>query len=1488
MGGGKLLDTDILCQKAEEALRERQSRLNSVRSEADVLRLVHELEVHQIELEMQNEELLLAKEKAELATAKYFDLYEFAPSGYFVLSREGRIIQVNLAGYKIFGIDRSQLKNHTFGFFVSSDSKPVFNLFLSRVFSSNTKETCNLTLSVPNDRYLHITGFAEPDNNECFVTVVDITEQKRAEKKLILANEELVILYEEKAKRAAELVLANKELSFQDSEKTKRAAELIVANKELLFQNNEKAKRAEELVLANIELLFQNDEKAKRAAELVLSNKELLLSNDENAKLAVELLLANKELLFQNDEKTHRSDELVLANIELLFQNQEKEKRAEELGVANKLISFQRDRLEEIASLVPGVVFQYRLHPDGTSCFPYASEAIRQIYRVNPEEVREDASKVFLNLHPDDYEDVVISIRESAKNLSLWQHEHRVKFEDGTIRSLYGNALPKTETDGSVLWHGFITDITERKDAENEFRESEERFRNLAEHSRVITWECDSKGLYTYISRVCTEVLGYEPETIIGKKHFYDLHPKQGREEFKTAAFEVFSRKELISDLENSMETIDNQIICVSTNGMPILDPQGNLTGYRGSDMDITQRKHSEAEIIYQLALINALLDSIPDMIFFKDTEGVYLGCNPQFSTFVGKSRSEIVGKTDHDLFEKAIADSFRQYDLEMLMQKLPRQNEEWITYPDGRKALLDTLKTPYWAGDGSLLGVLGISRDITERKKTEDELNLNESKLRAITGSANDAILMMDEQGLISFWNRAASLMFGYSNDEAIGQNLHELLVPKHYHLAANNALPVFFHTGQGDVLGKTSEVEAIRKDGQQIAVELSISSLHFNNAWHAVGIIKDITERKKIEKALLDSQARYSSMISNISDVIGIFGADGLVKYKSPNIEKIFGWLPEERVGMSIFSMIHPDDMEYAQKVFNSLLGEDNSVKTLEFRYKCKEGSYKPIELTAANLLNDPVINGILLNYRDISGRKATEEEKLKADITIGILSLAINQSPVTVLITDLAGNIESVNSRFTEVTGYIAEEVIGQNPKILKAGDRPDFDYKELWNTILSGGNWHGIFHNRKKNGELFWESAVISPVKDQYGTITHFLAVKEDITSRLKSEQEIKHKNEELQKLNFERDKFFAIIAHDLRGPLGSMKGMTEMMADESYEFTECETKEMTLELSRSVRNTFNLLENLLEWSQMDRGLTEFKPQKLGLMNMVTDCINVVTEQARGKGIALNVDIATGHEVLADKNMLQTVIRNLLSNAIKFTPKGGSVTISAKPAENDRMVISVKDTGIGMNDEMQNNLFNIGANTKRPGTGGEKSTGLGLLLCKEFVEKNGGEIRIESEQNHGTIFSFTIPSTGQQGNEKAHLNAEFTEKAAGKINNLKTLIAEDDNISAKLIHTIVKGFSREVLQAKTGKDAIQICLSNPDIDLVLMDIAMPLMDGYEATRQIRQFNQKVIIIAQTTFVFPADREKAFEAGCNDYIAKPYDKEALLGVIKKHIIK
>ena len=235
------------------------------------------------------------------------------------------------------------------------------------------------------------------------------------------------------------------------------------------------------------------------------------------------------------------------------------------------------------------------------------------------------------------------------------------------------------------------------------------------------------------------------------------------------------------------------------------------------------------------------------------------------------------------------------------------------------------------------------------------------------------------------------------------------------------------------------------------------------------------------------------------------------------------------------------------------------------------------------------------------------------------------------------------------------------------------------------------------------------------------------------------------NKELQELNVTKDKFFSIIAHDLRGPLGGFLGLTKIIANEPQILTDDQNKEMASALYSSAQNTYDLLQNLLEWSQMVRGNTTFIPQNLVLKDIITECLSLATESAREKSISLIMEISDELQVFADSNMLQTIIRNLLSNSIKFTRHRGRVTIAAEPAENNMIVISVKDTGIGMNNEMVQNIFRIDVNTKRTGTNNEASTGLGLLLCKEFVEKHGGEIVVKSVENKGSEFFFTIPCT-----------------------------------------------------------------------------------------------------------------------------------------------
>jgi len=393
-------------------------------------------------------------------------------------------------------------------------------------------------------------------------------------------------------------------------------------------------------------------------------------------------------------------------------------------------------------------------------------------------------------------------------------------------------------------------------------------------------------------------------------------------------------------------------------------------------------------------------------------------------------------------------------------------------------------------------------------------------------------------------------------------------------------------------------------------------------------------------------------------------------------------------------------------------------------------------------------------------------------------------------------------------------------------------------------------------------------------------THLQLYRQSIVLREQSMQ--------LKELIATKDKFFSIIAHDLRGPLGGFMGLTEMMADESMELSPEMQKEMIVDLNESARNIFNLLENLLEWSRMQQGQTVYQPETIGLKSLVEECILTLLETIRKKDIQLTVDIQEDQEVFADSNMLQSVVRNLISNAVKFTPRGGKVAISAGYTENMRSVIVVRDTGIGMNDAMIANLFRLNVNNSRPGTEGEHSTGLGLHLCKEFIERHNGEIWVESEAGKGSAFYFTIPCPAPLSATSDKVNSNSSDISTDQIENLKILIAEDNENSGILIRILASAFSNRILTAATGTEAVEICRNHPDLDLILMDVKMPGTDGYEATRQIRQFNKEVVIIAQTAFGLSGERAIALEAGCTDYISKPIETAVLMELIKKYFQK
>jgi signal transduction histidine kinase len=250
---------------------------------------------------------------------------------------------------------------------------------------------------------------------------------------------------------------------------------------------------------------------------------------------------------------------------------------------------------------------------------------------------------------------------------------------------------------------------------------------------------------------------------------------------------------------------------------------------------------------------------------------------------------------------------------------------------------------------------------------------------------------------------------------------------------------------------------------------------------------------------------------------------------------------------------------------------------------------------------------------------------------------------------------------------------------------------------------------------------------------------------NINDRKKNEEKIKKQNEALQKVNAEKDKFFSIIAHDLKGPFQGFIGLTEMMSEGILEMPKEDIEDIAKTLLFTAKNLYELLENLLNWALIKRGGKRFYAEKIRLKSAADSVISILTHQASQKNHSISNDIDANIDVLADREIVKTIFRNLLSNAIKFTPKGGSIKLASHKDDHGFVQISIQDNGIGMPEEITENLFKINKKVSRPGTEQEPSTGLGLILCKEFIEKHGGKIWVESMPHKGSTFYFTLPSS-----------------------------------------------------------------------------------------------------------------------------------------------
>lgn len=582
------------------------------------------------------------------------------------------------------------------------------------------------------------------------------------------------------------------------------------------------------------------------------------------------------------------------------------------------------------------------------------------------------------------------------------------------------------------------------------------------------------------------------------------------------------------------------------------------------------------------------------------------------------------------------------------------------------------------------------------------------------------DLFCVIDGKGHLLRINPAWEEILGYTTEELLGQSIEPLLHPDDI-------------TGTFQEVGKLAQGKATmsyvnryrHKDGTYRHIDWRARLCEEDGFIYGIG--RDISDSRFIQSQLERSESKYRKIFENIQDVYLMADLDGKIREISPSVEQTFLYDRDELLG-SPASALYAEPSQ--RSVMIKALKETGELNDFEIWYKKKNNELFLGSVSAHQIYDknyNPIgIEGII---HDITERKKVEDELKK-------LLRAVEQSPVTIVITDPNGSIEYANPKTFETTGYTFEELRGQNPRVLKSGETSPQEYDNLWKTILSGKLWQGTFHNRRKNGELYWESAAISPVYDSTGKIAHFIAVKEDITER-------KLAQDALREASATKDKLFSIISHDLRGPIGNMMPMIEILLTQP-DLTEDQRNDYLQILKNASERIYSLLENLLGWSRSQQNKLFLRPRNLSAAELINNNLELLQASARQKNIELKFQPKPDYGIFADENSIDLVIRNLISNAIKFTPVNGTISVSIKPDEG-HVTFEIADTGVGMSQGTIENLFRPEVFTTTYGTANEKGTGLGLKLCADFVSKNGGSIWAESTEGEGSRFYFTLPGS-----------------------------------------------------------------------------------------------------------------------------------------------
>jgi len=637
-----------------------------------------------------------------------------------------------------------------------------------------------------------------------------------------------------------------------------------------------------------------------------------------------------------------------------------------------------------------------------------------------------------------------------------------------------------------------------------------------------------------------------------------------------------------------------------------------------------------------------------------------------------------------------------------------------------------------------------------------------------------------------------------------------------------------------------------------------------------------------------------RHQAVIEASADGYLVVDMQGRLVEANAAYTQLSGYGNEELLAMNICDLeAKMDRADVAEQL--KLIAQQKHVR-FETVHRARSGNCWPVEVSVSYIEDED--GGRCYSFlHDISRKKENEELLLK-------LSLAVEQSPNGILISDTQGKIEYVNAAFSEISGYSAQEAIGRITGFLKSNHTPASTYEDLWSTLRQGNQWQGEFINQRKNGEFYNDFAIISPLRQADGRITHYVSIQKDITEKKLMEQEVELYRLDLENLvltrtqeyldakkqaeeaNRAKSDFLANMSHEIRTPMNAIIGFNELclrtnLNDQQRDY---------LTKSGSASHTLlKLINEILDISKIEAGQMEIESIPIDIEQLFKNVSNVLTPQLAKKSLKLRINLEPDIQLTplkGDPLRLQQILLNLCGNAIKFSDSG-ILRLSCQQmsrAEYDvTLRFAVQDSGIGMSFEQISSLFQPFKQADSSMTRRFGGTGLGLSICKGLIEKMGGQIWVESELGKGSTFFFTVNFAIGDGSDqisKERNNSRATlEQEMSRLRGINVLLVEDNDFNQQVASELLSQLGLNVAVANNGSEAIKQ-VENKNYDVVLMDLQMPVMDGYEATEQIRKNSRfkDLPIIALTANVLSCEKERCLKAGMNDLLAKPIVPEHL----------